>query len=90
MPGLQGGCDGWGEAQPQSLLSPPGQRFHCGGRKKRRWVLGFHLCCLVQSCWTGPGFSPIPPSLSHAAQCNTSPFAFCSTGKGARTSCRCR
>uniref|UniRef100_A0A8C5J7T4 FXYD domain-containing ion transport regulator n=1 Tax=Junco hyemalis TaxID=40217 RepID=A0A8C5J7T4_JUNHY len=72
------------------LLIILSQRFHCGGRKKRRWVLSFHLCCLFQSCWTEPGFSPIPPSLSRVAQCNTSPFAFCSTDKGTRTSCRCR
>uniref|UniRef100_A0A674GMC6 FXYD domain-containing ion transport regulator n=1 Tax=Taeniopygia guttata TaxID=59729 RepID=A0A674GMC6_TAEGU len=39
------------------------QRFHCGGRKKRRWVLHGsgqpHLCCLFQSCQLpGPGFGP--------------------------------
>lgn len=36
------GRGSWGRGcsheRPQLLLLPPGQRFHCGGKKKRRWV----------------------------------------------------
>lgn len=64
---------GWGRGEgsshkgPQSLLLPPGQRFHCGGKKKRRWVLhGFKAASSLLPVPVPPaeraGFSTLPPA----------------------------
>uniref|UniRef100_A0A8U7NQA3 FXYD domain-containing ion transport regulator n=1 Tax=Corvus moneduloides TaxID=1196302 RepID=A0A8U7NQA3_CORMO len=46
--------------------------------------------CSSPASWQGRGPAHVPLSLSHVAQCNSSPLAFCSTDKGTRKSCRCR
>lgn len=74
------GVGGWGvgwegssHKRPQSLLLPPGQRFHCGGKKKRRWVLhGFKaasslLPILVLSAERAGVSARTPSQLSHIA-----------------------
>lgn len=68
----RGGWDGAGgegssHKGPQSLLLPPGQRFHCGGKKKRRWVLhGFKAASSLLPVLVPPaeraGFSTLPPA----------------------------
>lgn len=57
----EGGC---GHKKPHLLLSTPGRRFHCGGKKKRRWVrLGFKAALsllLAAKTETGLSFHPSP------------------------------
>lgn len=94
------GETGWGEGsshrRSELLLLPPGQRFHCGGKKKRRWVShGLKAASSLLPVAVLPaervGVSAHTPScLSRIAQRNTSPPAFCSTDKGTRKTCSCR
>ena len=84
--------EGSSQKSSQLLLLPPGQRFHCGGKKQRRWVShGFKAASSPLPVLVLPAESARPASrLSHAAQCNTSPLAFRSTDKETRKTCSCR
>uniref|UniRef100_A0A8C3JXT5 FXYD domain-containing ion transport regulator n=1 Tax=Calidris pygmaea TaxID=425635 RepID=A0A8C3JXT5_9CHAR len=78
------------------LLIILSQRFHCGGKKKRRWVShGFKAAsCLLPVLVLPAGRAGVsartPFRLSRGAQLNTSPLAFCSTDKEMRKTCSCR
>lgn len=102
--GRWGGGEGSSHKGPQLLLLPPGQRFHCGGKKKRRWVShglkaasdrGQTASLSVLPVLVLPaeraGLSARAPSrLSHVAQRNMSSLAFCSADKEMRKTCSCR